>query len=182
MSWIGQSIILFAEDAEEKVDALAWSPDLALFTLILFVAFVAILSFFAWKPIMTALDEREQSVSEKIDAAEANAARMESLKNEYEAKLAAAAEEANRLVAEAKKDAQLVRDKILADASEEANRQKDRAIAEIQSAKDSAVRELAQKTVDSAVVLAGEMVRKEINTDVHQQLIQDSLSRFSNVN
>lgn len=181
MSILGQSLTLFAE-TEEKVDALAWSPDLALFTLILFVVFVAILSLFAWKPIMSALEEREKSVSEKIDAAEANAARMEGLKNEYEAKLAAAAEEASRMVAEAKKDAQLVRDKIIADATEEANRQKERAIAEIQSAKDSAVRELAQKTVDSAVVLAGEMVRKEINTDVHQQLIQDSLNKFSNVN
>ena len=101
MSILGQSLTLFAE-TEEKVDALAWSPDLALFTLILFVVFVAILSLFAWKPIMSALEEREKSVSEKIDAAEANAARMEGLKNEYEAKLAAAAEEASRMVAEAK--------------------------------------------------------------------------------
>ena len=52
---------------------------------------------------------------------------------------------------------------------------------DIQSAKDSAVRELAQKTVDSAVVLAGEMVRKEINTDVHKQLIQESIDKFSSV-
>lgn len=182
MSFLGQSITLFAEHAEESVDALAWSPDLALFTLVLFVLFVGILSMFAWKPIMNALDERERSVSEKIDTAEANAAKMESLKNEYEAKLAAAAEEASRLVAEAKKDALLAKDKILADAAEEANRQRDRAIADIQSAKDAAVRELAQKTVDSAVVLAGQMVRKEINPDVHQQLIQDSLDRFSSAN
>lgn len=182
MPLIGKSITLFAEHAEEPVDALVWSPDLALFTLALFVAFVAILGFFAWKPIMSALDEREKSVSEKIDAAEANAAKMESLKNDYEAKLAAAAEEASRMVAEAKKDAQLMREKILAEAAEEANRQRDRAIADIQSAKDAAVRELAQKTVDSAVVLAGEMVKKEINPDVHQQLIQDSLDRFSSVN
>lgn len=182
MSWIEQSLTLFAAEAEEQVDALAWSPDLALFTLFLFIAFVAILGAFAWKPIMTALDEREKSVSEKIDAAEANAAKMESLKNEYEAKLAAAAEEASRLVAEAKKDAQLAKEKILAEATEEADRQRQRAIADIHSAKDAAVRELAQKTVDSAVMLAGQMVRKEINTDVHRQLIQDSLERFSSMN
>ena len=125
MSFLGQSMSLFAEHAEEKVDALAWSPDLALFTLVLFIVFVAVLSFFAWKPIMTALDEREKSVTEKIDAAEANAAKMESLKNDYEAKLAAAAEEASRLVAEAKKDAQFAKEKILAEASDEANKQRD---------------------------------------------------------
>ncbi|MEE2642975.1 MAG: F0F1 ATP synthase subunit B [Planctomycetota bacterium] len=173
---------LFAAGGSEQPDALAWSPDLALFTLLLFIVFVAVLSFFAWKPIMAALDEREKSVTEKIDAAEANAAKMEGLKNEYEAKLAAAAEEASRMVAEARKDAQSAKDRILAEAAAEADRQRERAIADIQSAKDAAVRELAQKTVDSAVVLAGEMVRKEIDADVHRQLIQDSLDRFSSVN
>lgn len=182
MSWLGQSVSLFAEQAEEKVDALTWSPDLALFTLILFIVFVAVLSAFAWKPIMNALDEREKSVTEKIDAAEANAAKMEGLKNEYEEKLALAAEEASRMIAEAKKDAEAAKEKILAEASEEANRQRERAIADIQSAKDAAVRELAQRTVDSAVGLAGDLVKKEIDTNAHQQLIQESLNRFSSVN
>ena len=180
MSFLGRSVALFAEQAE-KPDALAWSPDLALFTLFLFIAFVAILSYFAWKPIMSALDEREKSVTEKIDTAEANLAKMEGLKDEYAAKLAAAAEEASQMIAEAKKDAQAAKEKILAEANEEANKQRERALDDIQSAKDAAVRELAQKTVDSAVVLAGEMVRKEINTDVHKQLIQESIEKFSSV-
>lgn len=183
MSFLGQAISLFADTAEKTdVDALVWSPDLALFTLILFIVFVAILSLVAWKPIMSALDDREKAIADKIDAAEANAAKMESLKDDYEAKLAAAAEEAANMVAEAKKDAQAAREKIVAEAAEEAQRQRERAIADIESAKDAAVRELAQKTVDSAVVLAGEMVRKEINREVHKQLIQDSLDRFSSVN
>lgn len=107
---------------------------------------------------------------------------MERLKVEYEEKLAAAAEDAAQMIAEAKKDALLVKDKILADAGAEADRQRERAIADIQSAKDAAVRELAQKTVDSAIVLAGDLVRKEINSDVHKQLIQESLDQFSGVN
>ena len=184
-SMIGQLGLLFAESAghaEEEVNALAWSPDLALFTLFLFIVFIALLSFFAWKPIMSALDEREESVTQKIEDAEANAAKMESLKNDYEEKLAAAAEEASRMVAEAKKDAEAAKDRILAAAKEEADRQRERAIADINSAKDAAVRELAQKTVDSAVGLAGDLVQKEINPDVHRQLIQDSLDKFSNMN
>ncbi|MDG2468546.1 MAG: F0F1 ATP synthase subunit B [Pirellulaceae bacterium] len=182
MSIIGQLNLLFAEAAESEPDALAWSPDLALFTLLLFIVFITVLSYFAWKPIMSALDEREKSVSDKIDSAEANADRMERLKVEYEEKLAAAAEDAAQMIAEAKKDALLVKDKILADAGAEADRQRERAIADIQSAKDAAVRELAQKTVDSAIVLAGDLVRKEINSDVHKQLIQESLDQFSGVN
>lgn len=172
---------LIAEGGSAQPDALAWSPDLALFTLFLFIVFVAVLSFFAWKPIMNALDEREKSITEKIDAAEANAAKMESLKNEYEAKLAAAAEEASRLVAEARSDAQLARERILAEANEEAARQRERAVAEIENAKNAAIRELAEKTVDTAVGLAGDLVRKEIDPGAHQQLIQDSLERFSSV-
>ncbi len=103
MSIIGQLNLLFAEAAESEPDALAWSPDLALFTLLLFIVFITVLSYFAWKPIMSALDEREKSVSDKIDSAEANADRMERLKVEYEEKLAAAAEDAAQMIAEAKR-------------------------------------------------------------------------------
>lgn len=182
MMLLGNMSLLIAEATGKKVDALEWSPDLAIFTLILFIIFAAILGMFAWKPITAALDEREKSITDKIDQAEANAAKMESLKNDYEAKLATAAEEATRMVSEAKQDAEAAKERILAEASEEADRQRERAIADITSAKDAAVRELAQKSVDSAVVLAGNLVRKEINADVHKQLIQESLDKFSNVN
>lgn len=182
MMLLGNMSLLFAEATGKEVDALEWSPDLAIFTLILFIIFAAVLGMFAWKPITAALDEREKSITDKIEQAEANAAKMESLKNDYEAKLATAAEEATQMVLEAKRDAEAAKERILAEAGEEAVRQRERAIADIQSAKDAAVRELAQKSVDSAVVLAGNLVRKEINSDVHKQLIQESLDKFSNVN
>lgn len=182
MAFVAQLSLLFASDSGADPDPMVWNPDLALFTLLLFIVFVAVLSFFAWNPIMKALDAREQSMTEKIESAEANAAKMESLKNEYEAKLSLAAEDAARMISEAKKDAEEARAKIVADAAEEANRQRERAVADINSAKDAAIRDLAQKTVDQAVALAGNLVRKEINTDVHQQLIRESLDKFSNVN
>ena len=83
MMLLGNMSLLFAEATGKEVDALEWSPDLAIFTLILFIIFAAVLGMFAWKPITAALDEREKSITDKIEQAEANAAKMESLKRAF---------------------------------------------------------------------------------------------------
>ena len=98
---------------------------------------------------------------------------------DYEARIAAATDEAKAILAEAKAEGQRAREKIVAEAAEEAQRQKDRAVAEIQSAKDLAIRELAEKSVNSAVSLAGSLIKKEVNPEAHATLIQQSLENFS---
>ena len=88
-------------------------------------------------------------------------------------KLATAAEQATAILAEAKKEAEAAKDRIVSEAQDEAQKAKQRALADIESAKEQAVRELAQKSVDSAVQLAGALVRKELTPDRHAQLIQE---------
>ncbi len=98
---------------------------------------------------------------------------------EYESRLAGVGAEAAAIIAEAKKDATLAKERIMADASEEAKRTRERAVADIQAAKDAVVRELAESSVDSAVSLAGSIVGRALNKNDHQELIQKSINQFS---
>ena len=59
-----------------------------------------------------------------------------------------------------------------------ATSQKDRALREIEAAKNGALEELARKSVDQAVGLAGRIVGKQLNKDDHAELIQDTLQRM----
>ena len=168
--------------AESKSDgpsqAIVINPDLVLFTIVTFVILLVVLGKFAWKPIIAALDARDQSIADDIESARLGNEKAQALLQEYENRLEHASEEVKQMLAEAKADASKARQKILDDANAEAARQRDRAIAEIQAAKDQAVRELAEKSVDSAVSLAGNLVGRELNRDSHQKLIEDSLDRF----
>lgn len=172
-----------AEAAHHKAaPPLAWKIDTSIFTLVIFLVLLAILFKYAWKPIMEGLEKRENSMAEEIAMAKsANEKAQQSLRD-YEGKLAAATEQINVMLAEARKDAETIKDKIVADANEEAQRQRDRAIADIDAAKDAAVRDLAQRSVDSAVSLAGSLVKKEIDAKSHSKLIDESLDQFARSN
>ena len=174
-----ESWTLLAAEGKAK-SPLYVDVDLAWFTLVVFGILMFILLRYAWRPLMEGLDKREKSIADNIDqAAQANE-KAQSLLSQYEQKIAAATEEANRMINDARQEAQAAKDRIVAAANEEASRQRERAIADINAAKDAAVRELARKSVDSAVSLAGNIVGKEIDSQTHAKLIEQSLDQFAN--
>ncbi len=156
--------------------------DKAMFTVVVFLLLLAILYATAWKPIMQGLEKRERGISDNISRAEKAAAEATAKLAGYEAKLASAAEEAQKLVATARKDAESAGQRILAAAQEEAARQRDRAVAEIESAKRTALNELASKSTDIAMSLAQRIVGRELRADDHQKLVQDMLSKLPSRN
>lgn len=171
-------------DGEDKAknNPLSIDPDLAVFTAIVFVILLVILRKFAWGPIMEGLDKRESSIAGQIEEAKQSNEKAQQALAEYESKLAAAADEVKALLAEARQDAEATKERIVAEAEEAARRERERAIEDINLAKDAAVRELAQRSVDAAVTLAGQVLRKEVDSQQHSQLIQDALEKFPSRN
>ncbi|HRF01795.1 MAG TPA: F0F1 ATP synthase subunit B [Pirellulaceae bacterium] len=168
--------------AEGDAPVTALDPDLAFFTVVVFGLTFLVLWRFAWKPIAEGLDRRERGIADQIDRAKSDAAKAAETLRGYEAKLSGAAEEATRILAQAKTEAQAAGERILAEARADAEAARTRALADIASAKEQAVRELAKLHVDSAVSLAGSLIRKEVDAKGHQDLIQDSLQRFASRN
>ena len=101
---------------------------------------------------------------------------------QYEAKLAAAGEEARELVAQARKDAESAKDRIVAEAQAAADRQRQRAIEDIQTAKNVALQEMTEKSVDLAVNLAGRIVRQQLKAEDHSQLIREAMDQLPSRN
>ncbi len=80
------------------------------------------------------------------------------------------------------RDADIQKQQILESAQAAAAAEKDRAVREIHAAKNSALQELATKSIDTAVELAGQIVRRQLNPEDHSQLIGDALQQFSHDN
>lgn len=166
--------------AEAASDSQAFAdPDLALWTLIVFVALAILLYAFAWGPICEALDKREQSIREDIEKARVGAQDAERLLTEYQSKLASAGEEANAIVTAARDEAEKARERIVTEGKDEAERIRQRGYADVEAARKAAVNTLAQSSVDTAVGLAGRMIGKSIDKDAHSDLIRESLEKFS---
>lgn len=153
--------------------------DLALFTLIIFLGLLVILTRFAWRPLIQGLDQREKRIADQIDSATEAHEKAQATLRQYEQRLATAADQANQVLAQARQEATQAKERIIAEANAEAQRQRDRAVADIQAAKNQALRELAERSVDSAVSLAGNLLGKEIDRNAHAKLIRDSIDQFS---
>lgn len=156
--------------------------ELAVGTMVVFLVLLGILGKFAWGPIARGLDAREQNIASMIATAEQNAKESELRLKELEARLAAQAEAAREALSAARREGELVKEKMVAEAHAAAQQEKDRAVEEIRVAKNVALREIAQKSVNTAMDLATSIIRREVKAEDHSQLIRDSLTTFQNNN
>jgi F-type H+-transporting ATPase subunit b len=163
-------------------DPTEWRYDTALCTFAVFVVLLIVLRLFAWRPILSGLIRREMAIASRIDEAERNAQQAAAQLEAYREKMLAAAQEAQEVVAKARRDGEALADKIRDQAREDASRERERAIADIQAAKNAALRDMAQKGADLAVLLAGRIIRRELNPEDHANLIAEALDQFPSKN
>lgn len=136
------------------------TPALGLFfwTLVVFLVIVFLLKKLAWKPILKAIKDREDSIEEALKAAETARAEMSQLQSGIaEAKKEAAAErerimkEANLMktdiLSQAKKDAQEEANRIVAQAREAIEKEKASALADVKAQVASLSLDIAEKVL-----------------------------------
>ncbi|WP_425614331.1 F0F1 ATP synthase subunit B [Anatilimnocola sp. NA78] len=156
--------------------------DQAIATFVIFLLLSLLLAKFAWGPITSGLDKREAHIAGMIDQARLAQEQAEAQLRSYEARLAAAAEEARQIVSQARTDAEAAKERILAEAKDAATKERDRAVDDITNAKNAALQQIAEKSVNTAISLASSIVRRELKPEDHDQLVTDALGKFSKLN
>lgn len=164
---------------EPNNNPLEFKTDLALFTGVVFVVLLLVLWKFAWGPISSALDKREQSVAMQISEAAANNEEAKRLLAQYGEKLDRAKEDVRGILDQARRDAEGVGREIVEAAKQEAKTENQRAVREIDAAKTAALQELAQRSANMAVELAGKIVKSELRAADHAQLVEQAVSQFA---
>ncbi len=155
----------------------AWfQTDLAVWSFAVFLALLAILSKFAWKPIMQGLEKREQGIADMIASTQAAHAEAKKMLASYERRLAEASDEVRGMLEEARRDAETTRQSIVAEARKAAEDERNRARHEIGLAKDDALAQIAAKAGELAVDVAGKFLREKLGKDDQDRLIRDSVS------
>lgn len=172
----GHGVHFGQEDVD--LDPSELKGDLAIFTFIVFLLLLGILWKFAWGPISHGLEKREHGIAEHIAAAERANLEAKEMLAQYERKLASAQDEVRAIIEEARRDASHTQQEILAKAKADAVAEMDRAKREVETAKDQALRELAETSANLAVELAGKIIRTQLDAGQHAQLVTEALSRF----
>ena len=146
-------------------------PDvgLVIWSTLAFLILLFVLGKYAWKPILKAIGDREQGITDAIASAEKIKAEMAQLKNENEALLASAREERAVLLKEAKE----VADKLVADAKEKARSEYDRILADAQSAiqqqQNAALIDVKNQVGNLVIEVAEKVLRRELANKAEQE-------------
>ena len=170
---------LAAEGGDASLNPMEFVSETAFWTLVVFLAVVAVLYKFAFGPIAKALDEREQGILDKIASAQKQNDDAKSLLNQYQEKLNASKEEGRQIIEAAKRDAQHQAEDIVAKARDAAGLERERAMKEIDSATTSALQNIAERSATLATSLAGKMIRAEVKPEHHRGLINAALEEFA---
>ncbi|MFM8291530.1 MAG: F0F1 ATP synthase subunit B [Planctomycetia bacterium] len=158
----------------------AWfSRDLAVWSFVVFLGLLALLTKFAWKPILQGLEKREQGIALQIAETKASNEEAKRMLASYERRLAEASEEVRGMLEEARRDAEATRQAIVAEARKAADEEKARAKHEIQLAKDDALSQIAAKVGHLAVEVAGKFLRDKLGADDQARLVRESVASLS---
>ncbi|MDH5719658.1 MAG: F0F1 ATP synthase subunit B [Spirochaetia bacterium] len=151
------------------------NPGLVIWTVVTFVVVLTVLWRFAWKPIIKGLDARNLRVEEDLQSSRDLREEAEKLLAEYENRLESAKAEAIELIDEGKKDAEANRARILTEAQEEVGKIKERTEKDIERAKLKALDELEKTTVNLAVELLSKIMKKDVSSSEHKEIIVKEL-------
>ncbi len=162
----------------DKPALLQFDPGAAIWTIIVFITLLIVLRLAAWKPILRVLTAREEFIEKSIANAKAEREEAEKLLGEYKAQLDKARLEATAIVEEGRRDAGVLGRRIQEEARQEAEEIAARARREIELARDTAIKELYDKTAELAVHVAAGIIRKELSPEDHRGFVADSLKRM----
>lgn len=143
-----------------------------------FVVVVVVLGVKVWPAISSGLDDRSNKIRSEIEAAEKARKQAAEALAQYEQSLAQARQEAAKLIEHTKAQQNQLAAELRAKAEIELSAMRERALKEIQQAKQSAVSELYADATNLATMVAGKILKREINSQDQQRLVEESLGQL----
>ena len=135
---------------------------------LVFLLLIFLLRKYAWKPILNAVNEREQSIEDALKEAEKARLEMQSLQQSNEAILKEAREERERIL----KEARDMKNKMITEAKEAAATEADKAIvsakAAIEAEKTAAIAELKNQAASLSIDVAEKILGQELSAENKQ--------------
>jgi F-type H+-transporting ATPase subunit b len=178
LGYIG-ALPLAAEAAgEEGGGSFLVSPGLGLmiWTLILFLFTMWVLSKLAFPKIQEALDRRAKTIAESLDAAERQRRESDELLAEYRARLAEAREQADDIMARARKSAETFEAEAAVAGKEKREDLVNAAKRDIEAETRRSLDQIRREVADLTVLATEKVTRKSLNAEDQRRLVEEALS------
>ena len=136
---------------------------------LIFLVVLFVLGKFAWKPILGALKERENSIDGALKSAEKAREDMENLQAKNEELIAEAKQERDKMIKDAAKLAQDMKGQAKQDAKVIGDKMIEEARTSIESERDDAIKEIKDQVAELSLQITERLLKKNLSDDKSQQ-------------
>jgi len=154
------------------------NPGLIIWTIITFALLVVVLGKFAWKPLLQALQSREQEIADSLKKAEEAKKDAERMMQENKIAMEKASTETARLIAEGRAMAEQLKSDIVAKANESAKKMLDQAKDEISREKDSAMAQLRSEVAELSISVAEKILDESLDNAKQKKMVDKVLQQL----
>ena len=152
-----------------------FSPGLFIIQTVLMLVVIFLMIKFAWKPILSALEERESGIQDALNAAQKAKEQVEAMNSDNDRLLKEARAEREEML----KEARAIKDKIIADAEEMAQSESqkiiDKAKSTIESEKKAALEDIKTEVAKLSIAVAEKLLQDELAKDQKQTAHIDAI-------
>src|SRR6201989_1301817 len=177
LGYIGLLPLAAESGGEESGGSFLVSPGLGLmiWTLVLFLLTMWVLSKVAFPKIQEALDKRAKTIRESIDPAVPQRKESDELLEEYRGRLAEAREQADDIMARARKAAETAESEATAAGREKRDELVAQAQRDIEAETRRSLESIRKEGADLTVLATEKVTRKTLTEDDQRRLVEEAL-------
>ena len=153
-------------------------PGLYIWTIATFLVLLGLLARFAWRPLLDALEQRQEVIRKSLDDARQARQELEQVKTEAAKLLSEARVEAGEIVSRTRTDAARFADEMKVKARADADALVKHAERQIDMQTTRAMESIRREAVDLSVAIASKILRRDISKEDNERLIQDTLKEM----
>ncbi len=155
------------------------NPGLIIWTILTFLILLIILKKVAWKPILTALDNREKEIEDSLNRAEQAKKEAQKILEENQATLSKAEEESKKIIDQSRIYADNLKEQMLKESKDQQQKIIEDASAEIERKKNAAFEELKNQIAEISVNAAEKIMKENIDANKNIQIVNKYLSEIN---
>ena len=156
---------------------LQFEPGLMIWTIVVFLLTLVVLSKIAWNPLLKALDEREKRIDDALTQAEKAQKEAEEAIAEARADRAAALRKSEEMVQQARAEGEKLRQKLIDEAKAESQKVVEQGLQRIEAEQRAAMDEIRKASADLAIQAAGQLIRVSLDETRQREIVEDFLRR-----
>ena len=153
-------------------------PGLFIWTILVFLVLLALLSKFAWRPLLQALETRQEMIRKSLDDAEQAKTELQQVQEESNRIVAKARVDADAIIAASRADAAKLQEELRAKARTEADGIIKNAERQIQQQTDQSLAQIRGEAVDLSLMIASKLIQRNLSKEDNDTLIEYALKQI----